>query len=367
MPNPSGSQRMSFDAASAAQALDAIRSELASGKPFHAVLAPWLAKTQREQMLLSRAEHWLEHWQARVDAGELSPSYYRELDRYVHHPGYWAKYLSGRLVTEITPAVIDDMNLWLATHGGASGTGIGPASRNKVLGALRVLMRWLRRRREISADDVPEIPTVEVPEYSPRILESRQQTRVLERIPYDRRGAFLACRLGVRPSEARASHVSDYTVSADGQAWLTIDKACKGPNSNAPILHTKAWKARAIPIDTALRDWIKWRLQKRAAAMRDCDRSPMLSPAMFPNPRARTEEKRWTLSSMEHEWNRVRRLEGTDAALYEGTKHSFATAARERGIPLDQIQKFLGHADAKSTERYGRLRNSALVRILPSN
>ena len=37
------------------------------------------------------------------------------------------------------------------------------------------------------------------------------------------------------------------------------------------------------------------------------------------------------------------------------TKHAFATDAVQRGVPMEQVQKFLGDADRKSTERYARL------------
>jgi site-specific recombinase XerD len=50
--------------------------------------------------------------------------------------------------------------------------------------------------------------------------------------------------------------------------------------------------------------------------------------------------------------------------MYEGTKHSFATDAVARGIPLEWVQKFLGHADRASTELYARLASSGLVSVL---
>jgi integrase len=49
----------------------------------------------------------------------------------------------------------------------------------------------------------------------------------------------------------------------------------------------------------------------------------------------------------------------------EGTKHAFATDALRRGVAKEKIQKFLGHSDARSTDRYAKLADGALVEVLP--
>ncbi len=51
-------------------------------------------------------------------------------------------------------------------------------------------------------------------------------------------------------------------------------------------------------------------------------------------------------------------------SIYEGCKHSFATAAHARGVPERNLQAILGHADARSTRRYARLQNASLVSAL---
>jgi site-specific recombinase XerD len=48
-------------------------------------------------------------------------------------------------------------------------------------------------------------------------------------------------------------------------------------------------------------------------------------------------------------------------APYEGTKHSFATNALNRGVCIEVVQAMLGHRDRRSTERYAKLRKEALV------
>lgn len=44
--------------------------------------------------------------------------------------------------------------------------------------------------------------------------------------------------------------------------------------------------------------------------------------------------------------------------------HSTATALRRAGVPLDVLQRLLGHADRRSTEIYAQLADGALVEAL---
>ena len=53
-----------------------------------------------------------------------------------------------------------------------------------------------------------------------------------------------------------------------------------------------------------------------------------------------------------------------DVRLYEGTKHTMATDAVRRGVPERALQSFLGHSDARSTRRYARMSEEALVSVL---
>jgi site-specific recombinase XerD len=50
--------------------------------------------------------------------------------------------------------------------------------------------------------------------------------------------------------------------------------------------------------------------------------------------------------------------------MYEGTKHAFASDAVRRGVGLELVQKYLGHADRRSTERYAKLADAGLLTVL---
>jgi hypothetical protein len=51
-------------------------------------------------------------------------------------------------------------------------------------------------------------------------------------------------------------------------------------------------------------------------------------------------------------------------SLYAGTKHTFATDAAARGVSESALQTVLGRADVRSTRRYARMADSALLEVL---
>ena len=50
-----------------------------------------------------------------------------------------------------------------------------------------------------------------------------------------------------------------------------------------------------------------------------------------------------------------------EISLYEGTKHSRATDLLHQGVSERVLQALLGHREARSTRRYARLADEALV------
>jgi integrase len=60
-------------------------------------------------------------------------------------------------------------------------------------------------------------------------------------------------------------------------------------------------------------------------------------------------------------WNKAREKAGVGhITLYQGTRHSFASQAVNRGVPLNIIQRFLRHESPKMTERYAHLETKSL-------
>jgi len=281
-------------------------------------------------------------------AADLSPTYLRELVRYARS-GREFSFWTGRSIYGISAGDLMDWNLWLAKRG------LSPKTRQNVLGAFRAFLRWLETRGDL--ERLPRFPEIRVPEYAPTVLTFELQARVLEEIPLERRGAFLAAaRLGLRPGEIRALKVDDYQ-----EGKLLIARAVQGPNTSAPVRHTKNRRSAWMPVyDDELRTWIEWRVRFAAAEERLRGRV-----ALFPNPSGRAKDRRWLSNSMREEWNRAAAKVGVRCRMYEGTKHTFATNLLEAGVSQEVIQAVLRHRDRRSTERYAKLSLAAAVRLLP--
>ena len=247
-PNPSGKRGIPIrDKETARDVLAAIRNRVIEGKTIDAALAPYRPASAPAFLVLNCAARWLKVQEDKCQLGDLSPTYLRELRRYVD-PERYGEYWDGvSIYPSITYGILEDFSTWLGAEKGLSGP-----TRNKVLDAYRGMMKWLKRRGEL--DDVPEFPAIPTDEYVPTIISIDAQFTVLEAIPWERRGAFLACRLGIRPSEVRPLNVSDY----DGQR-LMVKKAAKGPRADAPVRGTKNRKARSVYVDEPLRQWLEWR------------------------------------------------------------------------------------------------------------
>ncbi len=337
------------DRAMAEHFLASIRVQIAEGTD----TARAIERLMPESSQAHRVERWLGRWleimRDRTATGERSPNYLRELARWTKSEGHFS-WWCGKSIYEIRAGALEDWSQWLAERG------ISAKTRRNVLGGFRAFVGWLKRRELLAS--VPSFPEVPIDEYAPRLISAHVQRQILEEIPWERRGAFLAARLGVRPGEIRAADVTDFRV-VEGVPGLTIARAIKGPNSNAPTRGTKGRNAAWIPVDEQLRRWIERRLRGVSKEEMLLDRVPL-----FPNPSARNRQRRWIANTLREEWNRAAAKVGVRVRMYEGTKHSSATAWLAQGSSLQMIQRMLRHADSRSTERYAKLGDLALVDVI---
>ena len=328
------------DGETARRLLEQIRGKVAEGKPILEVLAEFLPQSAKPNLVPIWLERWLDTKRREVEAGDRSPTYVRELKRYARPGGEFA-FLAGYSVNEIDYGILEDWSLWLADRG------LSAKTRRNVMGGFRSFLGWLHKRGAVR--EIPEFPLPRAQEHEPRILSIEDQDRILSAIPLAERGIFLALALlGIRPGEGRALDASDFR---DG--WLMIDKATKGPEAGAVIRGTKTGKGKRIPAGEALVGWIESQV----------DGSTRLQRApLFVNPRT---GRRWSHWALRDRWIRAAKSVGIQGVrLYEGTKHTMATDAVRRGVSERALQAFLGHSDARSTRRYARMSDEALVSVL---
>ena len=190
------------DDETARRLLEQIRAKVADGRPLEEVLAEYLPASAKPNLVPTRMEQWVELKRREVAAGDRSPTYMRELERYARPGGHFS-WWAARSIYEINYGALEDWSLWLADRG------LGPKTRFNVIAAFRSFTGWLKRRGEIR--EVPEFPWPKFPEHEPRLLTLATQDALLEAIPEAKRGIFLAlARMGLRPGEAMALEVADY-------------------------------------------------------------------------------------------------------------------------------------------------------------
>ena len=185
---------------------------------------------------------------------------------------------------------------------------------------------------------------------------------MLHAIPWEPRGAFLVASWNLlRPRETRALDLDDFDASKPA---IAIYKAVQGPRPDAPVGTTKnRTQSRREVWDDELLQWLAWRLEQATpeAKLRD-------EIALFWCPTARNAEKRWSDDPLRQEWNRACvTAKVPHIPLYQGTKHTTATALAEGGIGVYALKALGGWKDSRSAEHYlhAAPNRAAIVKHLP--
>ncbi len=332
IPDPAGAGVLPIPSrAVASRILENVRQAVMDGKSLEQAVAPWLSRTAPELRVGARWALFCDQVERKVAAGERSAGYLRELRRY-GKPGGYLEPIRWLPVSSVQYGHLEDLDAELARRG------LSPKTRSHVQRSLRTFFRWLQRRGDVEA--VPQSPVVTVPEHLPNLLDPAAQRAVLDAIPEPERGIFLALAFhGLRPTEATWLDVAD---------WCSTSRV-------VTARRTKVRRSRRIPASAELAAWI-WAHVDLAGRL--------TGAPLFANPRGRGAGKRWTLDALEDAWARASRAVGVRSSLYEGTKHTSATAARRAGVALEVIQAALGHADVRSTERYARAAELAPTHVL---
>jgi integrase len=293
-------------------------------------------------------EEWVERFRQRVAVGDRSGNSLSEIERWTKPDGHLAWWYGASLFT-IDRDAVEEWDLWMAQRG------LGAKTRRNVMAALHSFCVWAKHRRPTF--DVPDFPWPQPDEYVPRVLSLDLQRAVLAAIPEDRRGAFLAlAQLGLRPNEARCARVEDWRGDD-----LRIHRGQKERRVGGREGGTKKrGGGKLLPVPAELRAW----LDAHVPAER---RLAEPTGYLFRNPGADNAAGQWSESAMKRVWQTACEAAGVRVSLYEGTKHSMATALTSAGVGDRVIATILGHSDERSVRKYARLEpeviRSALGRI----
>ncbi len=307
-----------------------------------------IAGARENRPLRGEIARYLEDVDARVRVGKLSLRHRRFLKRVYSETGHIGEFWMKRRTTEVGLGTIREWQRWLTQRPNKrTGGSLHLKTIEHIEGAFHTFLVW------IEAEGAVEVPKAwkitRAPKHAPNIIDADVQRAILDAIAEPRRGPFLAmAQRGLRPSEVIALTIADY---ADGQ--LRVSKASKEDRADGEIKGTKTGEIRYVPVSEELAQWLAKHTTKR-------DLLNHTAP-LFKNPRAtHAPGKRWCIRMLRRAWDRACKKVGVKVALYEGTKHSGATALLEGGLPMRALQNLLGHADVRSTEIYAKFRNGAL-------
>lgn len=202
---------------------------------------------------------------------------------------------------------------------------LAPSSVKLRLDQFRAFLAWCVGEEILTT--IPPMPEVQVVRKRPKLLTPSEQRRVLEQIPWDRRGIFMVLCLGVRPDSARAIRIEDVD-----RGFLWIHRGTQTANaSDESVDHTKARKESWVPMSRDLELWIKEHCENR-----------LPGALLFWNPTGQAKSKAWSHGALDYQWRAACEAAGLPyVPLYQGTKHSFATGRLMAGKSKDAVAEFM--------------------------
>ncbi len=332
---------------SAEDLLRDIHAEIRKRQGVEEALAPFLGADAPENLFGTRWHQYIAQKERESKQRKITSWHLRNLQGFERR-GYLGALLD-RSIFDLDYGVLED---WLAALE-AEKPNLSPRTRKLTLDAVMACLRWLRKRKDSA--ELPEAPEIPTDEHAPILLSEETRRQILDCIPEPQRGIFLGLAyMGLRPSEGRALPVSAYRDS-----YLTVAQAAKDRRVAGEIRGTKTRRIRRLPVPPELLQWIDAHVSRREKLHGQT--------ALFRNPAGRTESLRWSPSALTRTWNRAcEAATGRRYPLYEATRHSFATLALARGTDQYLVQRYLGHTDPKTTERYAKLTDTGLIAVLPS-
>ncbi len=340
----------------AEKALARIRGQL-DDRALHQVLARYIELNAPENSFLRYWRLFLEEKAEDFRVGEIGAKRLSELESYERR-GYLNP-LEHESVFAIRTGSLEDWKRWLLRTKFQGSTGrpsfrktsrlssrperrrIKPNTVRHIVADVGTFLRWLHRRGDI--DTIPEIPEVKIgrTRYSPTVPSEATKDAILAAVPEPKRGLFLArSYMGLRPSEARSVAVSAYHPER-GMLHLT---------------NTKTGHPRYLPLHDYVEEWLA-KYVPRTRRLKG-------SEPLFQNPDGREPDKRWTPASERRAWLAACRQVGVTIKPNEGGRHAFGTHAAARGLGDVRLQKYMGHADPRSTSRYITLAGEGLADVV---
>ena len=274
------------------------------------------------------ASVWLEKRKIEAERKLLSPSYLKELRRFV---GIFQEYFKDRDIRDIGTKTVSDF--YLSLNG-------SPKYLQNIMSCLHKMFTDAYDWEDIGK--TPKFPKIDVPEPDFKVIDFDQQDAAIQKIenPMDRVYILFTARQMVRPSETRALFWEDLDLKHN---QVTIRRHF---SLNELRVTTKFKRIKVLPLDGDVKESIL-KLPRH-----------ITSPFVF-----QKDGQPYSESYARKLWNRVTSEMGVKISFYRGTRHSSATEAVNRA-GMDKVQEFLGHTRPSMTRRYARMNTEGLKEVL---
>ncbi len=317
--------------------LDEIRGDIRRGIDPLAAVSPYITNTSLYAFEVFWDE-WTQRLRERTAAGQLHKTRARVVSGYAR---------LGHLDPILQASIFElDFGFMEALQQHLLGAqGLSPKSTRHVLSDVKTCLRWVARRRGFPP--APDVPSTHVPRHIPTIPSIEEQRALLDVIPWDRRGYFLARGLlGVRDEEAARANAEDYRWGAD-------------ETSDSWFIRGKGGLNRLVPVPVELALWVR---EHHQPGLRE------VGLPLFTNPDSYgqgSDNARWKESARRNAMLKAMEDIGKPKAWRpnEALRHCFGTRTAERLLregngehdAIRMVMTIMGHTSAATSSRYVRL------------
>jgi len=278
---------------------------------------------------------WLKGFEILVHGGKRSPSTLKKYKSYIEEE--FNPFFKDSSILEITPWNIKQYYLSIIK--------LNPKTIYNKLAALHKIFADARDEGVIQI--IPKFPielkTNTLPEPVIKWADIDVQDMILKEIPEEVYPAiFFQMTHATRTGETRALQRKHIDLNRD---TVLIEQAFV----DNELRSTKTKNSGLIPLDPEFK---KIYLSMGKGFPEDF---------VFKKQKGRGKGKPFSESYLRKMWIKARDKAGVEKiTLYEGTRHSLASQAINKGVPISTIQKFLRHESPKMTERYAHLKTESL-------
>jgi len=223
------------------------------------------------------------------------------------------------------------------------GAKAAPKTINARLGTLRRMLVLAKDWKLIA--EVPKVEFVKVAEGKPRWLTDAEIAELIRAAePQWQSMIFVGVRSGLRVGELRGLQWGDIdftrgviNVNRTDPGQRTMEATTPKSNRFRPVpmtTDTKQLLAAMRPKDAKSHHWIWPALLRRSGETRS---------------RTRSEKGCW------HAIERAAKKAGFEGVAWHTLRHTYASHLVMRGVPIRNVQAWLGHASVKETEKYAHL------------